>query len=81
MKLQNDNRCHFEKIKGLENRQGILREHVIDREKMINMQEKKRKSMTSPKNKIEVSTQGQCLPVENSDRLPVKMTAVVESTF
>ena len=35
--------------------------------------------MTSPKNKIKVSTQVQCLPVENSDCLPVKMTEVVES--
>ena len=35
MKLMNENRCHIENIKGLENHQGILKEHVIGREKMI----------------------------------------------
>ena len=41
MKLLNENRCHHEKIKGSENHQNILKEHVIDREKMINIQENK----------------------------------------
>ena len=31
----NENRCHIENIKGLENHQGILREHVIGREKLV----------------------------------------------
>ena len=35
MKLMNENRCHIENIKGLENHQGIIREHLIGREKMI----------------------------------------------
>ena len=47
----NENRCHIENIKGLENHQGILRENVIDREKMIIIfiQENKIKNMDSPK--------------------------------
>ena len=47
----NENRCHIENIKGLENHKGILREHVIGREMMIIIfiQENKIKNMDCPK--------------------------------